>query len=145
MASSEKSEWTQAMHNEMKSLHDNKTWELVDLPKDKQILDSKWVYKKKDGATEQEGKIFKARLVAKGFTQRKGVNYFDVFSPIVMLATIRLLMALVVLFDLELDQMDVVTTFLYGLLEELIFMRQPQGFVLIRFNQDRPFKVTGPV
>ncbi|CAM6099455.1 unnamed protein product [Calypogeia fissa] len=65
------------MHKEMKSLHDNKTWELVDLPKDKQIVDSKWVYKKKDGATEQEGKIFKARLVAKGFTQRKGVDYFD--------------------------------------------------------------------
>ncbi|CAM6086082.1 unnamed protein product [Calypogeia fissa] len=129
MASSEKSEWTQAMHKEMKSLHDNKTWELVDLPKDKQIVDSKWVYKKKDGATEQEGKIFKARLMAKGFTQKKGVDYFDVFSPVVMLATIRLLMALVVLFDLELDQMDVVTAFLYGLLEELIFMRQPQGFV----------------
>ncbi|CAM6086363.1 unnamed protein product [Calypogeia fissa] len=52
MTSSEKSEWTQAMHKEMKSLHDNKTWELVDLPKDKQIMDSKRVYKKKDDATE---------------------------------------------------------------------------------------------
>ncbi|CAM6126941.1 unnamed protein product [Calypogeia fissa] len=129
MASLEKSKWTQAMHKEMKSLHDNKTWELVDLPEDKQIVDSKWIYKKNDGAIEQERKIFKARLVAKGFTQRKCVDYFDIFLPVVMLATIHFLMTLVILFDLELDQMDVVITFLYGLLDELIFMKQPQGFV----------------
>ncbi|CAM6094110.1 unnamed protein product [Calypogeia fissa] len=129
MVSSEKTKWTQAMHKEMRSLHDNKTWELAELPKDKQVVESKWVYKKKDGATEQEEKIFKARLVVKGFTQRKGIDYFDVFSSMVMLSTIRLLMALVVLFDLEMDQMDVVTTFLYGLLDELIFMRQPLDFV----------------
>jgi Reverse transcriptase (RNA-dependent DNA polymerase) len=67
--------------------------------------------------------------VAKGFTQSKGVDYTEVFSPVIMLATLRLLMALVVLFDLYLEQMDVVTAFLYGLLDEVIFMRQPEGYV----------------
>ncbi len=82
----------------------------------------------KEGSGDQGEKIFKARLVAKGFTQRKGVDYNEVFSPVIMMATLRLLMALVVLFDLFMDQMDVVTTFLYGLLDEVIFMRQPEGF-----------------
>ncbi|KAL2621793.1 hypothetical protein R1flu_001998 [Riccia fluitans] len=106
---------------------DNKTWELVELPKSKQVITCRWVYKRKEGSGTGE-KIFKAKLVAKGFTQRKGVDYSKVFAPIAKYLTIRLLLSLVCMFGLVLDQMDVVTTFLYGVLDEEIFMRQPPSF-----------------
>lgn len=122
-ASPEKEKWKEAMCREMDSLHDNRTWELVELPKGKQAVASKWVYKIKDGLTSEVEKIYKARLVAKGFTQEKGVDYNEVFSPVAKYSTIRLLCSLAALFDLELDQMDVITTFLYGELDEVIFMK----------------------
>ena len=71
---------------------------------------------------------FKARLVAQGFTQREGVDFNEIFSPVVKHRSIRLVLALVAQLDLELEQMDVKTTFLYGDLEETIYMRQPEGF-----------------
>jgi len=128
-ASLEKGKWKEAMCHEMDSLHDNKTWELLELPKGKQAVASKWVYKIKDGPTSAAEKIYKARLVAKGFTQEKGVDYNEVFSPVAKYSTIRLLCSLVALFDLELDQMDVITAFLYGTLDEVIYMKQPEGFI----------------
>ncbi|KAL2630872.1 hypothetical protein R1flu_015558 [Riccia fluitans] len=123
----EKAEWSAAMRKEMKSLSDNKTWELVEFPKGKQVIACRWVYKRKEGSGTGE-KIFKARLVAKGFTQQKGVDYSEVFAPVAKYSTIRLLLSLVCMFGLVLDQMDVVIAFLYGLLDEEIFMRKPPGF-----------------
>lgn len=128
-ASTDKLEWDAAMEREMQSFNDNKTWNLVKLPPGQQVMDSKWIYKLKDSPTESVGKIYKARLVAKEFTQEKGVDYNEVHSPVAKYATIRLLCVLVVLFGLILDQMDVVTAFLYGSLDEIIFMKQPIGFV----------------
>ncbi|KAL2624407.1 hypothetical protein R1flu_008652 [Riccia fluitans] len=72
------------MRKEMKSLNDNKTWKLVELPKGKQVIACKWVYKRKEGSGMGK-KIFKAKLVAKGFTQQKGVDYSEVFAPIAKL------------------------------------------------------------
>ncbi|KAL2608265.1 hypothetical protein R1flu_026838 [Riccia fluitans] len=123
----EKVEWIMMMRKEMKSLNDIKTWELVELPKGKQVIACRWVYKRKEGSRAGE-KIFKAKLVAKGFTQRKDVDYDKVFAPIAKYLTIWLLLSLVCIFGLVLDQMDVVTTFLYGVLDEMIFMRQPLDF-----------------
>jgi len=128
-ASPDKLEWDAAMEREMQSLIDNKTWKLVKLPQNQQVVDSKWVYKLKDSPTDGVSRIFKARLVAKGFTQEKGVDYNEVYSPVAKYATIRLLCVLVALFGLILDQMDVVTAFLYGSLDETIFMKQPMGYV----------------
>lgn len=71
---------------------------------------------------------YKARLVAKGFSQIEEVDYTEVFSPVVRNTSIRILLPIVVQFDLELEQMDVTTTFLYGTLDETIFMKQPPGF-----------------
>ena len=127
IASAEKKEWQLAMEKEMQSLALNKMWTLVQLPEGKRVVDCKWVYKKKDAPT-QFAKVFKARLVAKGFTQRKGMDYNEVFAPVAKYSTIRLLCSIVAIFDLEVDQMDVVTAFLYGNLEGEIFMRQPEGF-----------------
>ena len=75
------------------------------------------------------GPRYKARLVAKGFTQVKGIDYNEIFSTVVKHCSIRILMAIVNQFNLELEQMDVKTAFLHGDLEETIYMEQPEGFV----------------
>jgi hypothetical protein len=76
----------------------------------------------------QDGIRFKARLVAKGYTQKEGIDYNEVFSLVVKHSSIRVLLALVAQFDLELVQLDVKTVFLHGDLEEDIYMTQPEGF-----------------
>ena len=103
-----------------------KTWELTDLPKGCKPISSKWIFKKKlraDVSIDQ----YKARLVIRGFDQRKGIDYFDTYSPITKIATIRASIALAAIFDLVVHQMDVKTAFLNGDLEEEIYMTQPEG------------------
>ena len=121
-------EWMDAMRDELDSMAKNEVWDLVDLPPGRRAIGNKWVFKVKrraDGSIDK----FKARLVAKGYTQVEGVDYEETFSPVVRLASIRLLLALVAHLDLELFQMDVKTAFLNGNLEEEIYMVQPIGFV----------------
>ena len=72
---------------------------------------------------------YKARLVATGYTQREGIDYTEIFSPVVKFKTIRLMLTVVVQFNLELEQLDVKTAFLHGDLEEQICMSQPVGFI----------------
>ena len=79
---------------------------------------------------EHDGsKCYKARLVVKGFQQKEGVDYTEIFSPVVKLTTIILVLGLVSVEDLDLEQLDVKTAFLYGDLEEDIYMNQPKGFL----------------
>lgn len=87
------------------------------------------MYKIKEGIPGVEKAKFKARLVARGFTQREGIDYNEVFSPVVKHTSIRMMLSLVVQDDLELEQLDVRTAFLDGKLEEQIYMTQPKGFV----------------
>ncbi|KAE8693888.1 putative pentatricopeptide repeat-containing protein [Hibiscus syriacus] len=82
VTSQENDKWMAAIVEEMESLNHNRTWELVPLPEDKKPIGCKWVYKKKPAVTEKEGEKFKARLVAKGFSQQKGVDYDEIFSPV---------------------------------------------------------------
>ena len=86
----------QGMMEEMKSLKRNDTWQLVDLPRDARAIGSKWVFTKKSLPLEQGGVRYKARLVAKGCSQRKGVDYTEVFSPVVCYTSIWVLLSLVV-------------------------------------------------
>ena len=73
-------------------------------------------------------KRYKARLVAKGFTQREGVDFNEIFSPVVKQASIRAIMSKAAYEDLEIEQLDVKTAFLHGTLDETIYMRMPEGF-----------------
>ena len=116
------------MKEEMDSLAKNKTWDLVELPESRKVVGCKWVYKLKKGADDIIPK-YKERLVAKGFSQKEGIDFHEIFSPVVKLVSIIILLALVSLYDLELEQLDVKTTFLHGDLDEEIFMEQPEGFI----------------
>jgi len=86
------------------------------------------VFKIKQGANG-EVERYKARLVARGFTQTYGVDYNETFAPVTKFTSIRCILALAALEDMEIHQMDVKTTFLNGKLEEEIYMEQLQGFV----------------
>ncbi|KAJ9545928.1 hypothetical protein OSB04_025635 [Centaurea solstitialis] len=117
----------EAMKAEMQSMYDNQVWELTDLPQHCRAVGRKWVFKKK---TDMDGNVhtFKARLVAKGFTQTHGIDYDETFSPVAMLKSIRILMAISAYFNYEIWQMDVKTAFLNGKLTEDVYMEQPEGF-----------------
>ncbi|KAJ9557107.1 LOW QUALITY PROTEIN: hypothetical protein OSB04_011721 [Centaurea solstitialis] len=125
MTGPESVKWKEAVESEMQSMHDNQ--ELVDLIPGCKTICHKWVFKKK---TDVHGNVhtFKARLVAKGFTQTHGVDYEETFSPVAMIKSIRILLAIVAFYDYEILQMDVKTTFLNGKLTEDVYMTQPEGF-----------------
>ncbi|KAJ0435652.1 putative RNA-directed DNA polymerase [Helianthus annuus] len=120
--------WLEAMKAEMQSMRDNQVWDLVELPPESRAVGSKWVFKRK---TDMHGNIqtYKARLVAKGFTQTQGIDYDGTFSPVAMIKSIRILLAIAAYYDYEIWQMDVKTAFLNGHLFEDVYMVQPDGFI----------------
>ncbi|KAJ9561683.1 hypothetical protein OSB04_006843 [Centaurea solstitialis] len=117
-----------AMVDELNSMEENDVYELAELPKGYKPIGSKWVFKTK---LDPKGNIerYKARLVAKGYTQKEGIDYQETFSPVSRKDSLRIVMALISHFDLELHQMDVKTTFLNGDLHENVYMTQPEGFI----------------
>lgn len=110
-------EWKEAMIEELEAIEKNKTWELVDLPQHKHLIDVKWVFKTKYKPDGEVAK-FKARLVAKGFLQKLGVDFTDVFEPVARLETMRLVVALANFKNWKICQMNVKSAFLNGPLEE---------------------------
>lgn len=136
MANKEVHKWKLAMHEEIKSLNKNKNWKLVSKSEKSKLVGSKWIYKRKEGILGIEGLQYKARLVAKGFTQREGIDYNEIFFPVVKHSSIRLLLSYTAYEDLYLEQLDVKTTFLYGELDEVIYM-QPQKGLTNEFNRNQ--------
>nr|ABW74556.1 copia-like pol polyprotein [Boechera divaricarpa] len=128
MKSDSSENWLIAAKEEMKSMGDNKVWDLVELPNGFRTVGSKWIFKTKRNS---KGNIerYKARLVVKGFTQKDGIDYKETFSPVSKKDSLRIVLALVAHYNLELHQMDVKTAFLNGELEEEVYMDQPEGFV----------------
>ena len=121
-------EWKEAADQEYRSLIDSGTWDLVDLPANKNLVGCKWVFKVKCNANGNIDR-YKARLVAQGYSQRHGVDYDEVFAPVARYTTIRTLLAIANQYNLEIHQMDVKSAFLHGSLDNEIFMKQPEGYV----------------
>ena len=87
MMSPDYAKWLEAMKSEMGSMYENKVWTLVDLPNDRQAIENKSIFKKKNDA-DSNVTVYKARLVAKGFRRVQGVDYDETFSPVAMLKSI---------------------------------------------------------
>ena len=120
-------EWKKATDKEYQSLIDNKTWVKVKLPNGRSPIGCKWVYKLK---LNQRGEIerYKARLVAKGYSQKEGIDYFETFAPVLKYKSLRILLSLAAIMDMEVKQMDVETAFLNAEIKEEVYMKQPEGF-----------------
>nr|GEY77314.1 zinc finger, CCHC-type [Tanacetum cinerariifolium] len=121
--------WKEAIDDEIGSIMENNTWVLSDLPHGCKPLGCEWIFKRK---MKVEGTIdkFKARLVIQGFRQKEGIDYFDTYAPVAHITTIILLLALEAIHNLVIYQMDVKTAFLNGDLDEEVYMKQPEGFVM---------------
>jgi len=126
MLSQDSSKWQEAMNEEMSSLQENNVWKLMQLPHNRKAIDNRWVFRVKqstDGSIDR----YKARLVAKGYSQRAGVDYDETFSPVARFDTVRSVLSVAATEHMYLAQFDVKTAFLYGTLEEEIYMKQPEG------------------
>lgn len=118
--------WIGAIKEELEAHDKNQTWEIVPEPQERNILTARWVFNlKKD--SEGRAVRFEARLVARGFEQRKGVEFDQIIAPVAKIESLRFLLALCAQFALEFKQFDVSTAFLYGELNEQIFMYPPEG------------------
>jgi hypothetical protein len=127
LKSSEQLEWKEAMREEIEMLKEKGTYELVELPEDRQAIGSKWTFVKK---VDELGRVsrHKARLVALGCSQIPGIDFTETFAPVVRLESMRAALAIAALQDLEIIQMDIRGAYLNGELKEEIYMRQPPGF-----------------
>ena len=111
----------------MLAININNTWELETPPPNCRPIGLKWIFKLKKNP---KGTIIKhkARLVVKGYSQRKGVDYDEIYAPVVRFETIRLLIALAALKDWQIHHLDVKSAFLNGEIKEVVYVKQPEGF-----------------
>jgi hypothetical protein len=124
LRNTERDHWQAAIDTEYRSLQERQTWSLVVRPAGRKIVDNKWVFKIKRNSNGTIAK-YKTRLVACGFTQEHGIEYTQTFAPTVKFSTIRVIFALATYNDWEVEQLDVVTTFLSAELKEKVYIRQP--------------------
>jgi hypothetical protein len=123
----QKKEWENAMIEEYQSIIKNDVWEIVPRQKSKDVVSSKWLFKIKhvaDGSIEK----YKERFVARGFSQKEGIEYEETFAPVARYTSMRTIIALAAKMKWKLHQMDVKTAFLNGVIEEEVYIKQPQGF-----------------
>ena len=131
MTSNNRQFWLKAAYDEITTIAKMRVFKLSrDIPKDRKALSAKWVWAVRRSAVTGKIERFKARWVARGDLQRKGLDYKETFAPVASLITLRILLALAAVMGLEIDQMDVVSAFLNGLIDTLFFLKQPEGFRL---------------
>lgn len=119
----ESEKWCSAMAEELKSLREHGTWDLVERPANIRVLKNRWVFTRKESTDKAP---FKARLVVKGYMQNdKGL---DTFSPVVRYDTIRTVLSVASAKGMKMAKFDVKTAFLNGRLKEAEYMEQPEGF-----------------
>jgi len=119
--------WRAAMQDEFDALQKNNTWSMVPLPPNRKAIGCKWVFRVKENSDGTLNK-FKTRLVAKGFHQVQGFDFTKTFSHVIKPITIRLILTLALSYKWPIQQLDVNNAFLNGILEEEVYMQQPQGF-----------------
>lgn len=124
MDSPQSNEWKLAIEEELDNLERLKTWEIAKLPRDRDYVDSKWVFKIK---RDENGQIttYKARLVAKEFNQREGIDYTQTYAPVASFSIVRLLLAISVTYGWTTRHLDVKSAYLNGQLAEEIYMKVP--------------------
>jgi hypothetical protein len=117
------------MDEELDQIEKNDTWELVPRPKNKNVIDTKWVFKNK---LNEDGQVTrnKARLVCKGYAQIEGIDFEETFAPVARMEAIRFLLAYACSKNVKVYQMDAKSSFLNGELEEEVYIEQPEGFQL---------------
>ncbi|GKA69801.1 putative ribonuclease H-like domain-containing protein, partial [Tanacetum coccineum] len=120
--------WVEAMQEELLQFKLQKVWILVNLPFGKKAIDTKWVFRNKKDERSIVVKN-KVRLVTQGFKQEEGIEYDEVFAPVARIKAIRLFLAFASFMEFPVYQMDVKSTFLYGTIEEEVYVHQPPGFV----------------
>ncbi|CAI7817015.1 unnamed protein product, partial [Closterium sp. NIES-54] len=127
LAGDDREAWLASREDEFQSHIENETWTLTNLPPGMKALDCTWVLRVK---TDAEGRLErrKTRLVIKGFQQREGIDFQEVFAPVAKAPTLRLLLAAAAVCGWKVEQMDVKTAFLYGVVDEEIYMKQPEGY-----------------
>ncbi|GKA67206.1 putative ribonuclease H-like domain-containing protein [Tanacetum coccineum] len=127
--------WVEAMQEELLQFKLQQVWVLVDLPNGAKVIGTKWVYKNKK---DERGVVVrnKARLVAQGHRQEEGIDYDEVFAPVARIEAIRLFLAFASFMGFIVYQMDVKSAFLYGTIDEEVYVSQPPGFV----DPDHPKK-----
>ncbi|GJZ52667.1 retrovirus-related pol polyprotein from transposon TNT 1-94, partial [Tanacetum coccineum] len=130
------SSWVEAMQEELLQFKLQQVWILVNLPNGKKAIGTKWVFKNKK---DERGIVIrnKARLVAQGHRQEEGIDYEEVFAPVARIEAIRLFLAYASFMGFLVYQMDVKSAFLYGTIEEEVYVTQPPGFK----DPDHPDKV----
>jgi Reverse transcriptase (RNA-dependent DNA polymerase) len=115
-------EWKIACKEELEALHRRNVFKLTDLPKGRKTIGCRWVFNVKSDSRK------KARLVAQGFSQVEGIDFIELFSPVVHFESVQLILALSTLEDYHCVRVDIRNAYLYGKLDEEIYMRQPEGF-----------------
>jgi hypothetical protein len=124
----EQKEWQNACLQELEALKRRDVFELVPRPSGRKVIKNRWVFDVKTDGRK------KARLVAKGFSQVEGLDYDQVFSPVVRFETVRLILSMAALENWHTSGVDVRNAYLYGELDEEIFMEQPEGFRMPGFE-----------
>ena len=125
--------WTRAIDEELKAHAKNNTWDIVELPEGRHPIGFKWVFKIKHD-NRGETRRYKARLCGQGFSQQEGVDYGEIFSPLVRFESVRVLLAIAARDNLEALQFDVSTAYLNSNLQETMYMRIPDGLDISNTN-----------
>ncbi|XP_048481491.1 uncharacterized protein LOC105390889 [Plutella xylostella] len=127
LASNNALKWKEAMDCEYNSLVENNTWTLCDLPSGCKAIPCKWVFKTK---MDDKGNIsrHKARLVIKGYEQREGIDYTEVYAPVVRSTSLRHMIGLAAKLKLDIEQLDAMTAFLQGDIDVELYMEQPSQY-----------------
>jgi hypothetical protein len=120
-------DWVISMQEELNNFTRNEVWELVERPKNHNVIGTKWVFRNKEN---EDGIVVKnkSRLVAQGYTQVEGLDFDETFAPVARLEAIRILLAYACSRNIKLYQMDVKSAFLNGKISELVYVEQPPSF-----------------